>query len=240
MGKSHPEPGVDEAPRDDSTAADNCVTISVIVSEAYRLEDTPVSASLTKGIATWQPLFEQLSKTLASAWQPQIDQLSKTLASAWQPQIDQLSKTLASAWQPQIGAMFDQSSKARAINYPSGYLGIGELVRNLSDSALRNPVTVQLADIVGAGISSEEIEVSSDDSARNNWLEQLRKREAAATVTVAVFLFVYLTYALAIKRNPELATFAATNGPTPFDAAMACGAFTYGLWMICSNHKPDE
>jgi len=68
---------------------------------------------------------------------------------------------------------------------------------------------------------------------RNGFLQSLPDREIAAMLTAVAFLFVYISFALLIKHDPKVAKLAVTDGPTPFEAAMAVGALVFWLSM---NH----
>jgi hypothetical protein len=118
--------------------------------------------------------------------------------------------------------------------------GFDVLAWNLQTVAIRNPITAQIGGIVGAVIASENQEASGDGNAKQNLLEKFSNREIAAMFTIAVFLLVYIALGLAIKHNPELARLAAVDGPTPFEAAMAAGAFTFWTWMTYSGRSPDS
>jgi hypothetical protein len=59
--------------------------------------------------------------------------------------------------------------------------------------------------------------------------------EIAAMITVAVFLIVYISYSLAIIHDQRLAELARNDGPTPFEAAMAMGAFAF--WLVHSRRS---
>lgn len=77
----------------------------------------------------------------------------------------------------------------------------------------------------------EQVDARPASRVKSSGSQKLSDREVAAMLTVAVFLLVYVSLGLAIKHNPQLAKLASTDGPTPFEAAMAAGAFTFWAWI---------
>ena len=69
---------------------------------------------------------------------------------------------------------------------------------------------------------------------------KLTDREVAAMLTVAAFLFVYFSLGLLVKHNAQIAEISATDGPTPFEAAMAAGALVFWLRMNNSGRTKGE
>jgi hypothetical protein len=69
---------------------------------------------------------------------------------------------------------------------------------------------------------------------------KISQREYAAWLTVITFLVVYISCAVAIEHSSRVAEISATDGPAPFDAAMAMGALVFWAWMNRGGGSSDE
>jgi hypothetical protein len=69
---------------------------------------------------------------------------------------------------------------------------------------------------------------------------KLSNREVAAWLTVISFLIVYISYATAISYSSSVAKISATDGPSPFDAAMAVGGLVFWIYMNRPGGSSDE
>ena len=65
--------------------------------------------------------------------------------------------------------------------------------------------------------------------------EQLSDCELAAMLTTIVFLLVYISLSFVAKNYPQVADISRTDGPTPFEAAMAVGALVF--WVTYSRRR---
>jgi hypothetical protein len=131
--------------------------------------------------------------------------MTRDLAAVYQPQIARMTRDLATIYQPQIAA------------------GVGKIFE---------PLLTDLLALEDLELTSPNISVVL--SAGDQRLRKLSDREVAAMLTVAEFLFVYFSLGLLVKYSTQVAEIAATDGPTPFEAAMAIGALVFWLRM---NHS---
>src|SRR5215469_10325684 len=200
-------------------------------------------SQLSKTMASLQQAnlgqFSQLSKTMASLQQAnlgQLNQLSKTMDFVYQPQIaaslSQLSKAFMAMHQSRIAISLNQFSRAIEIANPSVFMGFNRLARDLHVAAIDSPVTLQFSRLVSQA-SSLDLQ-RSDEATEFHQPAKLTKagnRDTAAMLTVAVFLIVYIGVSFAMVHNPDLASFIVSHGPSPFEAAMGAGAFTFWISM---------
>lgn len=134
--------------------------------------------------------------------------LTTSLARAYQAQFAGLSAAMSRAYLPQSTA-FSQAILKTYQPLLDAVIALG----SLNDDLLRRGST------------------SGASDGRPQWPSD---REIASMLATVVFLFVYISLGLAIKHNAQVAKLLATDGPTPFEAAMAVGALVFWLWM---NHS---
>ncbi len=132
-------------------------------------------------------------------------------------------------------APFTELAQIMAKAYRPWFTELGDLARGLYATPLTDAMLAQVGEFVTELASSEFQDVAPAQDAGRRGLQKLGDREVAAMMTVAMFLLVYISFGLAIKHNAQLAELAATKGPTPFEAAMAAGAFTFWVWMTYSR-----
>jgi hypothetical protein len=71
-------------------------------------------------------------------------------------------------------------------------------------------------------------------------LQKLSDREVAVMLTVVAFIGAYFSLALLVKYSAQAAEIVATDGPTPFEAAMAIGPLVFWLRMNHSGRTKDK
>ena len=127
------------------------------------------------------------------------------LAKVFGPQLARMTRDLATVYQPQVS------------------VGLGKIIE---------PLLIDLLALEDLELRSPNINTVLSTSGQR--LQKLSDVEVAAMLTVAAFLFVYFSLGLLVKYSAQAAEIAATDGPTPFEAAMAIGALVFWLRM---NHS---
>ena len=158
------------------------------------------------------------------------DRLSATLGRIYQPQLG--ATGLAKLVGPQLGA----TGLAKLVGPQLGATGLAKLVGpQLGATGLAKLVVPLLTDLLALeGLEPNSPNIDTAPSTGDQQLQKLSDREIAAMLTLVAFLFVYFSLGLLVKYNVQAAEIAATDGPTPFEAAMAIGALVFWLWM---NHS---
>jgi hypothetical protein len=151
-----------------------------------------------------------MTQALADAARPQIGQ---ALAEIRQSQIA-LTQALADAARPQIASL----SQALA-----------EVARQLPPSLL-----------VQEDLASNPLSLSLATKTSNKRLQKLSDREIAVMLTVTAFMVTYFSLCLLVKFSAQVDEIVSTDGPSPFDAAMAIGALVFWLRMNYSDRSGDK
>jgi hypothetical protein len=172
---------------------------------------------------------DQLSATLGKIYRPQLARMTRDLAAVYQPQV---SVGLGKIIGPQLGT----AGLAKVFGPQFGTAGLGKIIGpQLGTAGLGKIIEPLLIDL----LALEDLELRSPNintvlSTSGQRLQKLSDVEVAAMLTVAAFLFVYFSLGLLVKYSAQAAEIAATDGPTPFEAAMAIGALVFWLRM---NHS---
>ncbi len=157
------------------------------------------------------------SKVMA-ANQPRFAELAKAMAGTNQLRLTELSRVIGTVYSPHLAKFSNPAS-------------------TLNILAISDPTLFQIGSLVAESINSGVQDSSSVSNGETGQLQKISDREVAAMLTVAVFLLVYISLGLVIKHNTQLAHLAATDEPTPFEAAMAAGALTFWAWMTYSRRS---
>jgi len=184
----------------------------------------------------------RLNASLAKSYQPQLNttmaQLAITLGKSYQPQLNttmlgQLGADLAKMNHAHFAGLSASlnASLARAF-LPQSTL--------LSQALVRTYQPLLDAVLALGHLNYDSLNIGAASSTGDRLPQRLTDREIAAMLTVAAFLFVYISFGLLIKHSPYAAKLAATDGPTPFEAAMAVGALVFWLWMYRSRGSNGE
>jgi hypothetical protein len=118
----------------------------------------------------------------------------------------------------------DQLSATLGSIYQSpAFAGLGKIIEPL------------LTDLLALeGLEPRSPDITTILSTGDQRLRKLSDREVAAMLTVVAFIFTYFSFDLLVKYDAQAAEISSTYGPTPFEAAMAIGAFVFWLRM---NHS---
>ncbi len=155
---------------------------------------------------------------------------------------NRLNATMAKAFLPQ-STLLSQAFASMAKTHQAQFAGLGASLNTtmakafLPQSTLLSQALARtyqpLLDAVFAleRLNYDSPNIGSASSPGDRLPQRLTDQEIAAMLTVAAFLVVYISFGLLIKHNPYAAKLAATDGPTPFEAAMAVGALVFWLWM---------
>jgi len=140
------------------------------------------------------------------------------------PQLSEAAQRLLRAYEPQVSEAAQRLLRADGLQ--------------LSEAAQRllradEPRVIALFALQGHNAYSPD----SVENAPSPRQQKLSDREIGAILTVTAFLFVYFSLSLLVKHNPQAAEIAATDGPTPFEVAMAIGALVFWLWMNRSGRS---
>ena len=180
--------------------------------------------------------------------------LSQTLGTLYQPQL--AVTDIGRGIETQVAKMARDLDMARAAAVPR--LAVTDIGRGIETQVAKmardlarvyqSQIAISQVAIPGTGKAiesllaslpvSEDFELNSINietaiNAADQQLQKLSDREVAAMVTVIAFIFTYFSLALLVKYNAEVEAIATTDGPTPFEVAMAIGALVFGL---CMNH----
>jgi hypothetical protein len=166
---------------------------------------------------------DRLNATLARFHQVHFERLSTALAFPQSAAFGQISASLAAMNQ----VHFERLNVTLAQIYQTEFAGLAAFNANLTKT------WKPLIDTVLAMGRFSSLAADSASNENDGLLQRLSDREIAAMLTTVAFLFVYISFALLIKHDPKVAKLAVTDGPTPFEAAMAVGALVFWLSL---NH----
>jgi hypothetical protein len=126
--------------------------------------------------------------------------------------------------------------------YASQFGTLGAMPR-MSVGLLTNTYLSQINEalqVIADGIKARDTGEESNSSAEVKTKQRLDNREFAAWLTIIAFLIIYISYVAAIEHNSHVAEISVTDGPAPFDAAMAVGALVFWAWMNHSGGSSDK
>jgi hypothetical protein len=180
---------------------------------------------------------DRLNASLAGIHQANFARLGETFAQSHQASFARLNVTAVPLAQ---SAVFGQISTSLAQMNQANFARLGETFAHIYQTQLTGLATLNanliktwqpLLDSVLDLERLDSLGASSVSNDSDGFLQRLSDREIATMLTVVAFLAVYISFALLIERNPQVARLAATDGPTPFEAAMAVGALVFWLSM---------
>jgi hypothetical protein len=186
--------------------------------------------------STYQAAMNALAAQVpSSTYQAAMNALAAQMpSSTYQAAMNALAAQMPSSYQAAMNAL--------ATQVPSSTLW-ANVVAQMSDSARVATLAAAMAAESDLSAVAEVIRAQPDSNvdaadtpSRRPWqFLGLSELEIVAMITTAVFLVVYISFAIAMIHNPKLAELAHDDGPMPYEAALSAGGLTF--WFLYARQS---